>query len=354
MFQPSIAHGQQLRHPRGQSDFFACPRGEEPLGNNGALRVGARGHEGPHVSHGAHRRAASPPRPPAPQGPTVAREGRHADAGRALLSRACPPRGEFQPQRAGPHGPHARGTRPPLVVFPPQGAGPEPRLEGGVQRGDARMEPRPRGGHSLREALARPRQAVLRRSPPDDPWLAAPKEGAQLWRLSVGPRARRRADHGGTRRPRACLQRIGRGPWPGGARDIPGVPRGDTNDRQARRRQGGRSGTLQAPGGFQHSQGRVEGLQPVHERHAATGIVGDRPALPGGASGHIPLGFRHINTPKAWHGPPTPSCPPALAETGSMAPNHGTGSGSPGRDDPRSAPVSLDQGSIGLSRPGSA
>ena len=79
------------------------------------------------------------------------------------------------------------------------------------------------------------------------------------------------------------IQRIGLGHWPGGARDIPGLPRVDDHDRQARRRPCGRGGTLQAPGGFQHSQGGVEGLQPVHERRDATGIVGDSPALPGGA-----------------------------------------------------------------------
>ena len=97
----------------------------------------------------------------------------------------------------------------------------------------------------------------------------------------------------------------------------------------------------------------VEGLEPVHERRDAPGIVGDSPALPGGAQGSIPLGFRHIHTPKARHVNQRHSCLPDLAETGSMAPNNGTGSGSPGRDDPRYAPVSADQGSIGLSRPGS-
>ena len=63
---------------------------------------------------------------------------------------------------------------------------------------------------------------------------------------------------------------------------------------------------------------------------------------------------RHINTHKARHVNHRNSCLPDLAETGSMAPNNCTGSGSPGRDDPRSAPVSTDPGSIGLSRPGSA
>src|SRR5205814_3340096 len=86
----------------------------------------------------------------------------------------------------------------------------------------------------------------------------------------------------------------------------------------------------------------------------ATGIVGDRPARPGGAQGHVPLAFRNVNPHKARHVHQRHACRPDLAETGSMAPHTCTGSGSPGRDDPRAAPVSTDQGSIGLSRPGTA
>jgi hypothetical protein len=63
-------------------------------------------------------------------------------------------------------------------------------------------------------------------------------------------------------------------------------------------------------------------------------------------------GFRDINPHKARHVNHKNSCLPALADTGSMAPDNCTGLRSPGRDDPRSAPVSVDQGSIGLSRPG--
>ena len=139
------------------------------------------------------------------------------------------------------------------------------------------------GRNVLREAPARPREAVLFRGPHDNQLLAAPKKGTQLLRLGVGQRSRRRADHVGKMRQRACIQRIGLGQLPGGAREIPGLPRVDDHDRQARRRQRGRGGPLQAPGGFQHDQGGVEGLQPVHERRDSTGIVGDSPALPGGA-----------------------------------------------------------------------
>ena len=76
--------------------------------------------------------------------------------------------------------------------------------------------------------------------------------------------------------------------------------------------------------------------------------------LPGGAHRHIQLGFRDINAHKTRHVNHRTSCQPDLADTGSKAPDNCTGLRSPGRDDPRSAPVSTDQGSIGLSRPGSA
>ena len=44
----------------------------------------------------------------------------------------------------------------------------------------------------------------------------------------------------------------------------------------------------------------MEGLQPFHERHNATGIVRHGPALSGGAQRNIELGFRHINAHTAW------------------------------------------------------
>ena len=79
MFQHSIEHGQQLMHARCQSDFFDFPCGEEPLVKCFDLRVVARGHEGPHVSHRAPMRAPAPDRAPTAEGPTVAIEGRYAD-----------------------------------------------------------------------------------------------------------------------------------------------------------------------------------------------------------------------------------------------------------------------------------
>ena len=63
------------------------------------------------------------------------------------------------------------------------------------------------GLDGLREARARPRQAVLLRGPHDDQLLAAPQEGAQLLRLGVRQWARRRTDHVGTMRQDAGIQR---------------------------------------------------------------------------------------------------------------------------------------------------
>ena len=208
------------------------------------------------------------------------------------------------------------------------------------------------GLNILREAPARPRQAVLLRGPHDDQLLAAPKQGAQLLRLGVGQRAGRRADHVGTVRQGAGIQRIRFGQLARGAGKIAGLPRVHDDHGQARRGQGARHRALQAARGFQHNQGGVEGLHPVHERRHPAGIVGDGPPLSRGAQGNVQLGFGHIKTDKTWHVTPTNSCLPDLAHTGSMAPDNCTGSGSPGRDDPRYAPVSVDQGSIGLSRPG--
>src|SRR5207237_29482 len=129
--------------------------------------------------------------------------GRHADHGRALLARARPPLGAFQPQRAGPHGPHALGTRQSIGAFPPQGAGPAQRLALVVQRGDTRIAPRNRGRNVLCETRVGPRQTLLFGRPPADPWLATPQQGAPLLRLGVWERARRRADHVSTLRQRA-------------------------------------------------------------------------------------------------------------------------------------------------------
>ena len=211
------------------------------------------------------------------------------------------------------------------------------------------------GRNVLREARARPRQAVLLRGPHDDQLLAAPQEGAQLLRLGVGQRARRRADHVGKVGQGAGIQRIRFGQLARGAGKIADLARVHDDHGQARRGQGAGHRTLQAAGGFQHNEGGVEGLHPVHERRHPAGIVRDGPALPGGAQGNVQLGFGHINTDKAWHVTHTELLSARPCRYGLTW--HQTtvrALGSPGRDDPRSAPVSADQGSIGLSRPGTA
>src|SRR5438445_11956313 len=120
-------------------------------------------------------RPPAPDRAPTTEGPTVTIERRHADQGRDLLPRERPQLGECQQQGPGTHGPNALGTLQQIVIFPPQWAGPEHRLEVVVQRGDSRIEPRNMGRNILREALARPREAVLLRGPHDNQLLAAPK-----------------------------------------------------------------------------------------------------------------------------------------------------------------------------------
>jgi hypothetical protein len=193
---------------------------------------------------------------------------------------------------------------------------------------------------------------VLFRRPPADQWLATPEEGAPLVRLGVGPWARRRTDHVGTVGQGARVQRLRFRELPRGPGTIPDLTWVHDHHGQTRRGEGAGHRAFQTARGCEHHEGRFAGLDPVHEQRHPAGIVRDGPPLPGGASGNIPLGFGHIKTNKAWHVTQTNSCSPDLAQTGSMAPHNGPGSGSPGRDDPRSAPVSVDQGCSGLSRPG--
>src|SRR5574341_877915 len=87
MFQHRVQYGQKLMHTGCQGDFFDLPRREEPFVKGVDPRVGARGHQGPHVQHGPHMRAAAPDRPPTPPGPTVALERRHTNQRRDLLAR---------------------------------------------------------------------------------------------------------------------------------------------------------------------------------------------------------------------------------------------------------------------------
>src|SRR5438309_4532306 len=109
-------------------------------------------------------RAPAPDRAPAAEGPTVTIQRRYADQGGDLLPREHPSLGEFQHQRPGTYGPNARDTLEPIIVFPPERAGPEHGLDSVVQRGQALVEPRDMGLNVRLEAPARPREAVLLRS----------------------------------------------------------------------------------------------------------------------------------------------------------------------------------------------
>ena len=153
---------------------------------------------------------------------------------------------------------------------------------------------------------------------------------------------------------RTGIQRLRFGQLAYGTGTIADLTRVHDDHGEARGGHGARHGALQAPRRFQHNQGGVEGLELVHQRCHPAGIVGNGPPCSRGAHGNVPLGFGHIDTDTAGHVTPRNSCRPALAETGSMAPNNCTGSGSPGRDDPCYAPASVDPGSSGLSRPGIA
>jgi hypothetical protein len=53
MRQHGVEHRQERMHTGRQGDFFDLPRGEQPLVKGFDPRVVARGHEGPHVEHGA-------------------------------------------------------------------------------------------------------------------------------------------------------------------------------------------------------------------------------------------------------------------------------------------------------------
>ena len=224
MPQHGVAYGQKLVPTGRQGHFLALPRGEQPLVKGFDPWVAARGDEGSHRHDGAHMRTASPPGAPAPQGATGTMERGHTDQRRDLLAIAGAQRWECQQQGAGTHGANARGTLQAIVVFPPQRAAPQYRLEGVVPRGETRIEPGNRGRHVLREARARPRQAVLRRRTHADQWRAAPKKGAQFLRLGVRQRPRCRAHHVGHMGQGAGISRIRFRQLARGPGKIPGLP----------------------------------------------------------------------------------------------------------------------------------
>ena len=300
MRQHGVEYGQKLMYTSCQSDFFDFACGQEPCIKGFDPRVVARRHEGAHRQNRAHVRTAAPYHAPAAERPTVTSERCHTHQRRALLAWERPQLGACQQQRPGTHGANPRGTRPQVIVFPPPWARPAPPLEGLVQPGEAVVEPRDRCLQIRLEAPVRPRQAVLLRGAPDDPWLAAPSKGTQLLRLGVRQRPGRRAHHVGKMRQRARLQRIGLGPWSGGTRKSARLPRVHNDDGQARRGSGAGHQACQATRSVPHHKGGMEDLAAVHTRRHAAGIVGNGPALPGGAQGHITLGFRHINAHTTW------------------------------------------------------
>ena len=183
------------------------------------------------------------------------------------------------------------------------------RLEGVVQRGDALIEPRNMGCHVLREASARPREAVLLR-------------GAQMIRCWRRPRRARRS----------CVWASGSGRGVGRSTSAKWASARASNAAvvanwpvaRAKSRAGrglttttGRPAVANAavprapgPRWLPAPSGWGERLHPFHERHDAPRIVGDSPSLAGGAHRNIPRGFGDINPDKTRHvNPRTPLCP---------------------------------------------
>jgi hypothetical protein len=137
-----------------------------------------------------------------------------------------------------------RGTLQEIVVVSPHWAGPEPSLEGVVQRGDARLEPGERGRNGRDAARTCPREAMLRRRAHDDALLAAPHKGAQLLPLGVEQRPGRRAAHVRTGGQSTRVHRLRLGPWARGSGNISDLSRVGDHHGQPRWRQGTRHGTL--------------------------------------------------------------------------------------------------------------
>ena len=116
----------------------------------------------------------------------------------------------------------------------------------------------------------------------------------------------------------------------------------ENDHRQARRGQGTHPRVLQAAGSFQHHQGGMTGLHPVHAGHHPTGIVGDGTPLPRGAQGHVQRGLGpSIPTQHGTALRRTSVCPTLRIR----APWHQTTGRARGVQDVTTpAPVSLDQG----------
>ena len=226
--------------------------------------------------------AASPHRAPAPPGSASAM-GSATPTRAALCCRVRPQPGNA-PGRCGPRA-SAPGSSATAQRVPAPRAGPAHRLQGVVQRGHARLEPRHRGRHSLRETRARPREAVLLCGPPDAQGAGGPS-GAPRLPLGVRQRSRRRADPVGT---------VGRGAGiplsfselARSSGQILGLPRVDDDDGR-----GGRRGQALVPArsratGGQHHQGVGWRASAGPARRPPRWHRWGRLPLPGGAQGGV-------------------------------------------------------------------
>jgi hypothetical protein len=300
MFQPSVEH-QQLVHTGRQGDFFDLPR-----------RAAARQNFDRRLSRVATRCPVNTVRPCArPPTSSINRRGRslrrHANSGRDVLPCSVPNSGSSRSNMRAHTGymPVALGNR---SSFSATGVA-RSVVSRSLSSTGWPLEPRHRATIALSGARSS-RQAVLLRGPHADQWLAAPHKARRscICRAAAGATGgsrRHRGPGAGIHRLR-CRQR----PWPGTIASL----RVHDDHGEACRQQALVT-ALQAPGGFSTIRGggglpRPRASPPRWHRLR-------RPSVQRGAGPS--LGFGHIKPDQTGHVPPTHSCAPDLAHTGSRA-----------------------------------
>jgi hypothetical protein len=131
----------------------------------------------------------------------------------------------------------------------------------------------------------------------------------------------------------------------GGFGKVTGLAGIDHRHRQSGGGQRRHHGPLVAPRGFEDNQGGRHGLEAFHQGSNPDVIIGHGPTFATGPQGNIELGFGDIDTNKIRRGKHHDSYLARPCQIRAcMAPGNGSGSRRSGRDDPSSAPVSVDQG----------
>jgi len=223
-------------------------------------------------------------------------QGRQTHERREVLAAQGPSLGPIEHERPRTPGADTRHTAQEVLPLPPDGAGPQSRIEGIVTRHEAGIEPRAMGLDIRVETARRTPKAVLLRRPHGDAWPPSGQERTPFLCLRVGNRAGRGAHRLREVREGTRIQGLGLGQRAGGLGAIAGLPWVDHDDRPRRSRQRGHHGALEPSGRFEHQQSRADPLSLRHEVGNAGLLVGDRPACAGRAQGNIQMGFGHINT----------------------------------------------------------